>query len=89
MKTTNDLPLDPLGTLGPAIKPATPATPDPVRVFEQQTDRPLIADQSKAVQTIADTLRKKQEATLEWEPGMDLNAVMAVTHWGYGSLQEE
>ncbi len=61
MRSTNDNPLDPLGQLGQAIKPATVAKPDPVRQFEQPTDRPLIADHSKALEAVRDTLRGKHE----------------------------
>ncbi|HEY8879189.1 MAG TPA: hypothetical protein VIN03_16595 [Roseateles sp.] len=69
MKTTQDLPLDPLGGLGAPIRPTKPAAPDPIKQFEH------INDQNKAVQTIADTLRKKAEvmpgAVEEWQ-GLDL-----------------
>lgn len=61
MRSTNDNPLDPLGTLGAPIKPTKPAAPDPVKSFEQQTDRPLIGNTSEAIKSIADTLRRKVE----------------------------
>lgn len=61
MREVHENPADPLGSLGPAIKPATPARPDPVRQFEQASDLPLISDHSKALESIADTLRKKHD----------------------------
>lgn len=61
MRQTNDNPVDPLGNLGAPIRPAAPTAPDRVKDFEQAADRPLIGDHSKAVQSIADTLRRKVE----------------------------
>ena len=61
MRSTNDNPIDPLGSIGSPIRESKPAAPDPVKSFESQADRPLIGDHSKAVQSIADTLRRKVE----------------------------
>ena len=79
MKTTNDLPVDPLGNLGAPIRPTAAPAPDPVKTFEQQRDRPLIGSTSTAIETITETLRKNsgvvvsdgQEA--DWE-GLCLDA---------------
>jgi hypothetical protein len=60
MRSTPDLPVDPIGNLGQAIKPTPAAKPDTARPFETG-DHSLISDHSKAVQSIADTLRKKHE----------------------------
>lgn len=55
MRSTTDNPVDPLGTLGAPIRPAAPApAPDPFKAFEH------INDHSKAVESIVDTLRRKQ-----------------------------
>lgn len=62
MREVNDNPVDPLGTLGHPIKPSPIAKPDTARPFERGNhgrDGKLIADQSKALETIAETLRKK------------------------------
>lgn len=87
MRTTNDNPVDPLGTLGPAVKPATPPAPDPVKAFEH------INDQTTAIQTVADTLRKKQAAApadpvvTGWGFGFDLTAAMCVA--GFSNFSED
>lgn len=62
MKTTNDNPVDPLGSLGSPIRPAAPPAPDPVREFEH------ISDTNKALETIAETLRK--QLGQGWQYGM-------------------
>lgn len=56
MREVNDNPVDPLGSLGPAVKPATPTAPDQFKAFEH------INDSTKAMESVADTLRKKQAA---------------------------
>lgn len=61
MRSTNDNAIDSLGTLGAPIKPAKPVAPDPIKSFEQATDRPLIGNTSEAIKSIADTLRRKVE----------------------------
>ncbi len=61
MRSTTDNPVDPLGTLGKAIKPTAPAAPDPVKSFESATDLPLIADHKTVAETIAETLRRKHD----------------------------
>lgn len=53
MKTNQDNPVDPLGSLGQAIRPTKPAEPDPVREFE------LLSDANSALESIAETLRRK------------------------------
>lgn len=53
MREVNDNPVDPLGNLGPAIKPKAAPAPDPIKSFEQ------INDGHKALETIAETLRKQ------------------------------
>lgn len=53
MKSTNDNPVDPLGSLGQVIRPTKPAEPDPIKAFEH------IADTDKALESIAETLRRK------------------------------
>jgi len=53
MRETDHLPIDPLGQLGKAIKPVAPPPPDPVKAFEQ------INDGQKALETIAETIRKQ------------------------------
>ncbi len=74
MKSTNDNPLDPLGSLGAPIKPTPAAKPDPAREFEKATDRQLIGDTSKAQESIAEALRPKATVTPgaaeEWQ-GLD------------------
>lgn len=73
MRSTTDNPVDPLGNLGPAIKPKAAPAPDPVKVFEQQRDRPLIGNTSNAMDTIAETLKKSSLPTVsdgqesDWE----------------------
>lgn len=57
MKSTDHLPIDPLGTLGAPIKPKATPKPDPAREFERATDRKEIGDNAKAIQTIADALK--------------------------------
>ncbi len=52
MKSTNDNPVDPLGTLGAPIRP-TVTKPDPVRDFER------INDQQKATDDFMRELRKQ------------------------------
>ena len=59
MKSTHDNAIDPLGSLGSPSRPAAPAAPDPVREFEH------INDASKAIESIAETLRKKSGVTVE------------------------
>lgn len=63
MRSTNDLPINPLGSLGAPIRPAAPPAPDVVKPFEQQ-NHDLLNDQSKALETIAETLRKKSIAPI-------------------------
>lgn len=58
MKSTNDNPLDPLGNLGAPIRPTKPAAPDVVKPFEHG-DHSLIGDSNKALESIAETLRKQ------------------------------
>lgn len=53
MKTNPDNAIDSLGNLGPAVKPKAAPAPDPIKSFEQ------INDGHKALETIAETLRKK------------------------------
>lgn len=53
MKTNHDNPTDDLGQLGQVIRPTKPAEPDPVREFE------LLGDQNAALESIAETLRRK------------------------------
>lgn len=52
MKSVHDNPIDPLGQIGKPIRPEPPKKPDPVREFEH------IGDTSKALDTMAETLRK-------------------------------
>lgn len=54
MRTNPDTPIDPLGSLGSPIKPTAAPAPNPVREFEH------INDQNKAVESVIETLRKKQ-----------------------------
>jgi hypothetical protein len=58
MRSTPDLPVDPIGNLGQAIKPTPAIKPDTVKPFERG-DHSLISDHSRARESIADTLRKK------------------------------
>lgn len=62
MRSTNDNPIDPLGQIGKAIKPAAPSKPDTVKPFETG-DHSLIGNTDKVIESIAETLRKKPEAT--------------------------
>lgn len=60
MRQVNDNPIDPLsGSLGPAVKPKATPKPDPVREFERATDRKELGDHSKALEAIAETIRKQ------------------------------
>ena len=64
MKSTNDLPLDPLGTIGAPIRDQKPATPDPISDFTTKK-HDLINNQSTAIETIAETLRKSNGVVIE------------------------
>lgn len=63
MRETDHLPIDPLGQLGKAIRPAASPAPDVVKPFETGDHSQGIANTDAAVQTIVDTLRKKAEVT--------------------------
>lgn len=65
MRTNPDTSADTLPTLGPAIKPAKPAEPDPVGEFHGKPHE-LIGNTDAAVQTIVDTLRKKASELPEY-----------------------
>jgi len=52
MRTNHDNPIDSLGSIGSPIRQPAPAKPDPAREFER------ISDHSKALETVAETLRK-------------------------------
>lgn len=69
MKSTNDNPIDPLGTLGQVIR--QPTAPDPIKSFESQSDRPLISDAGKALESIVDTLKKKWGGVIVEEHGFE------------------
>ncbi len=71
MRTNPDTPIDPLGQLGKAIKPAAAPVPDANRAFEQATDRPLIGNADPAIKSIVDTLKRKQNERDE-DYGCDL-----------------
>lgn len=53
MREVNEPKADDLGQLGQVIRPTKPAEPDPVREFE------LISDHNAALESIAETLRRK------------------------------
>ena len=57
MKTNPDNALDSLGTIGKAIRDQAPAKPDPVKEFHGKPHE-LISNQSNAMDTIAETLKK-------------------------------
>ena len=57
MKTTPDLPTDPLGNLGHPIRNTQPAKPDPVHDFSAKPHE-LIGSTEKAMDSIVETLRK-------------------------------
>lgn len=65
MKTTNDNPVDPFGSLGSPIRESKPTAPDPVKEFER------IADHSKAVETITETIKKG----IDWGCGNPLGHI--------------
>lgn len=64
MKTTPEHPVDTLPPLGSPIRPSAPKPLDVVRPFETVPHE--IADTTSAIETIVETLRKKQAAE---EPG--------------------
>ena len=74
MRSVNDNPIDPIGTLGDPIRPAAPKPADVVRPFETVPHE--IANVDAAIESIADTLRKKCTAgkAEEWE-GLRLDPV--------------
>lgn len=82
MRSTNDNPIDSLGSIGAPIRQPAPAKPDPVRPFEQGDHSNGIGDHSKALESIAETIRKQlpvivsdgQEA--DWE-GLELTDYQA------------
>lgn len=59
MRSTNDNPTDSLGSLGAPVRQAAAPAPDPVRAFER------INDHSKALESVAETLRKKAAAPID------------------------
>jgi hypothetical protein len=67
MRSTNDNPIDPIGTLGEPIRPTPPKPADTTRPFETVPHE--IANVDAAIESIADTLRKKCTAgkAEEWE----------------------
>lgn len=77
MKTTQDLPLDPLGGLGAPIRPSKPAPVDTVKPFETGDHGKHIGNADKAIESIVETLRKKSEVT----PG-------SVEEWAELDLEE-
>jgi hypothetical protein len=67
MRSVNDNPIDPIGTLGEPIRPAAPKPADATRPFETAPHE--IANVDTAIESIVDTLRKKCTAgkAEEWE----------------------
>ena len=59
MRSTNDNPIDSLGSIGSPIRQPAPAKPDTVRPFERGDHSGGIGDQSKALESIAETIRKQ------------------------------
>jgi len=59
MRSTNE-PQDRDLTLGSPIRPAAPAKPDVIKPFEAGDHSVGLGNQSKAIETMLDTLRKAQ-----------------------------
>lgn len=76
MREVNDNPVDPLGTLGQAIRPTKPAQPDPIREFE------LVGDHNRALESIAETLRKKAAPVPVISDGQESDwEGLCIEHW--------
>lgn len=69
MRSTPDNPIDSLGSIGAPIRQPAPAKPDTVRPFEAGDHSGGIGDHSKALDTLAETLRKPVSPgkAEEWE----------------------